>query len=212
MQKTGLILSCLIISLCMNAQTKTHEWVGEYYLRGVMETASGFKLNPDSSFQFFYSYGALDRSGEGKWTIKDGRIILNSRPRPPLDFRLLKSGKGDDQGLTIRIVDRNSNLLRYIECTAIAPSSTQKAQTDHDGMTHFSLARVDSIGLLFQWCPDRTSFFRVTDPTLHYFEFGFEPWIAEVFFQNFILEPEKEGLKGRHPLLEGSSHFYERAN
>jgi hypothetical protein len=28
---------------------------GEYYLRGVMETASGFRFNADSTFDFFFS-------------------------------------------------------------------------------------------------------------------------------------------------------------
>ena len=28
---------------------------GQYYLEGVRETASGFKLNEDSSFEFFFS-------------------------------------------------------------------------------------------------------------------------------------------------------------
>ena len=68
----------------MDAQTNSRDYTGEYYLRGVMETASGFKLNPDSSFQFFFSYGALDRMGSGKWTVRGNELILNSRPRPPL--------------------------------------------------------------------------------------------------------------------------------
>jgi len=38
---------------------KTSENIADaYYVRVVMETGSGFKLNEDSSFQFFYSYGS----------------------------------------------------------------------------------------------------------------------------------------------------------
>src|SRR5450432_943541 len=61
---------------------------GEYYLQGVMETASGFLLKPDSSFQFFFSYGALDRHGSGKWAVKENKLILNSAARPEYDFAL----------------------------------------------------------------------------------------------------------------------------
>lgn len=41
------LFSIFIFSICitMNAQSTI---AGEYYLRGVMETASGFKLNADS--------------------------------------------------------------------------------------------------------------------------------------------------------------------
>ena len=58
------------IAHTMLAQSKTASPAGEYYLRGVMETAAGFKLNEDSTFQFFFSYGALDRQGRGKWTTE----------------------------------------------------------------------------------------------------------------------------------------------
>ena len=67
----------------MQAQTKP---VGEYQLRGVREMASGFKLNEDSTFQFYFSYGALDRFGEGRWTMKGNSLILNSRQSPGLIF------------------------------------------------------------------------------------------------------------------------------
>ena len=49
----------------MNTPTIQSTVAGEYYLQGVMETASGFKLNEDSTFQFFFMYGAMDRVGEG---------------------------------------------------------------------------------------------------------------------------------------------------
>jgi hypothetical protein len=42
---------------------QTNNITGVYNLRGVMEMASGFKLNNDSSFEFYFSYGALDRYG-----------------------------------------------------------------------------------------------------------------------------------------------------
>ena len=50
------------LMLNLNAQKNI---TGEYYLQGVIETASGFKLNDDSTFEFFFSYGALDRYGSG---------------------------------------------------------------------------------------------------------------------------------------------------
>ena len=38
------------------------EVIGEYSLKGMPEMAAGFKFNEDSTFQFFYIYGAADRS------------------------------------------------------------------------------------------------------------------------------------------------------
>ena len=50
---TSFILIQLTI-ITMQAQTKTDSPAGEYYLRGVMETAAGFKLNEDHTFNFFF--------------------------------------------------------------------------------------------------------------------------------------------------------------
>jgi len=211
MQKLGLFGILLLISWRMDAQTNSRDYTGEYYLRGVMETASGFKLNPDSSFQFFFSYGALDRMGSGKWTVRGNELILNSRPRPPLDFKLVSSTAGDAKNITIRISDPNQNILRYVDCTVSSAKGSTTLTTDHDGYARFPLSKVDSIGLIFTWCPDRVSYFKVTNSAHHYFEFRFEPWIAEVFFDNFKLNIDKEGFEGPHPLMADKRFHYEKA-
>ncbi|MEP6725590.1 MAG: hypothetical protein ABJC98_07235, partial [Bacteroidota bacterium] len=56
----------LFFSISLNAQQNKMEAAGVYFLKGVMETASVFELKPDSSFEFFFSQGALDRGGKGK--------------------------------------------------------------------------------------------------------------------------------------------------
>ena len=50
----------MLIPFMMNAKNSL---AGEYYLKAVMETASGFNPHSDSTFEFFFSYGALDRYG-----------------------------------------------------------------------------------------------------------------------------------------------------
>jgi hypothetical protein len=40
--------------------------------------------------------------------------------------------------------------------------------------------------------------------------FHFEPWIAEVFFENFALKYLNNTLVGKHPLLNGSEYTYEK--
>src|SRR5436189_6444802 len=87
---------------------------GEYYLRGVMEVGSGFLIKPDSTFEFFFSYGALDRMGSGKWDAKGKEIILNSKPRPLHDFALISSKSTKDDFISIRITDNNELLRRYV--------------------------------------------------------------------------------------------------
>jgi len=74
----------------MHAQNNTA--IGIYNLQGVMETASGFKLNADSTFEFYFSYGALDRYGKGKWQITNDKLILNGRPFRIRGFHRFEQG------------------------------------------------------------------------------------------------------------------------
>ncbi|MBK8301812.1 MAG: hypothetical protein IPK90_15565 [Chitinophagaceae bacterium] len=60
----------------MEAATLT----GEYFLTGVREMASGFLIQPDNTFQFFFAYGALDRMGSGTWSVKGDSIFLTVLP------------------------------------------------------------------------------------------------------------------------------------
>lgn len=41
---------------------------GEYQLAGVMETGSGLLLRADGSFEWLFSYGALDLGARGTWS------------------------------------------------------------------------------------------------------------------------------------------------
>ncbi|WP_108810174.1 hypothetical protein [Sphingorhabdus sp. Alg231-15] len=50
--------------------------LGRYYLRGVMETASGLQLSEDGSFQWYLSVGALDIISGGSWSFEDGLVTL----------------------------------------------------------------------------------------------------------------------------------------
>ncbi len=49
---------------------------GEYELGGVMETGSGLLLRGDGSFEWYFSYGALDLGARGKWTRKGDTVEL----------------------------------------------------------------------------------------------------------------------------------------
>ncbi|HSD17055.1 MAG TPA: hypothetical protein VLC71_07355 [Thermomonas sp.] len=50
---------------------------GEYSLGGVMETGSGLLLRSDGSFEWYFSYGALDLGARGTWTRTGDRVELS---------------------------------------------------------------------------------------------------------------------------------------
>ena len=57
-----------------NASPVDAALVGEYQLAGVMETGSGLLLRADGSFEWYFSYGALDLGARGRWT-RTGDVV-----------------------------------------------------------------------------------------------------------------------------------------
>ena len=210
MKKACTVFSLLIISGIMNAQQSSVNITGTYFLHGVMETASVIELNIDSTFRFFYSYGAVDRYGSGKWSSINHYIILNSRQRPAADFKLIESKTVPDSTITIQIVENNKMLLHYVECMISTKSGTHEATTNSDGMASFTKESIDSIALIFRLCPDRYSVFKPGNKDLNFFRFGFEPWIAEVFFDHLTFKFDDNTLTGPHPLIKGENFKYSK--
>ena len=183
---------------------------GEYYLRGVTEVASGFLLKPDSTFEFFFSYGALDRMGSGKWVAKGKEIILNSKPRPPHDFSLISSKQVTGDFITIKINDRNELLQRYVYAKIKFTDTVMEGMTNEKGEIQFPRKTMEGLSLQFQFCPEKTSVFRPGNEH-NYFEFRFEPWITEYFFSDFHLKVDGKDLKGKHPLLDEKEYRFEKS-
>lgn len=208
MRKILLLFFLLPVSFKMEAQTTEYSPAGAYHLKGVMETACGFKLDKDSSFQFFFSQGALDRYGEGKWSVINNAVVLNSRKKPANDFRMLQSVKHNNDSITIKILEENTFALSHVYCTITGGGKKQEAMTNEDGLAAFSLQELDSIELLFEFCPEKKSIFVIKEKQHNYFEFAFETWMLEVFFADFYLTVDKDGLTGINPVIKGNSYKY----
>lgn len=183
---------------------------GEYYLRGVMETACGFKLADDSTFQFFFSYGALDRFGEGRWSVQGSTVVFNSKPKPATDFTLVKSGAGTADKIDIRLKEANEMLARHTYCKIHGDGKTQEGVMNKDGFVQFKTQPVETIELVFEFCPEKKSIITIEAKDHHSFEFKPEPSLMEVFFQNFRLTLTKDGFTGGHPLSDEKTFRYEK--
>lgn len=197
----------LLISHTLFAQNTMNTIAGEYHLQGVMETASAILLKPDSTFEIFFSYGAMDRQGSGKWALDHGKIILNSRTRPDTDFSLISSKMEADSFTTVKIVDQNTQLLPHFEALIKTKDGEKYGKMNQEGIYQIPRTKTSAIELFFNFAPERYSSFPVkTDD--NYFEFKIEPWIVEIFVENVALSVSKNGLTGEHPLLKGNAFSY----
>ena len=59
------------------AQAPQAALAGEYHLDGVMETGSGLRLRDDGSFEWFFTYGALDLGARGTWKREGDTVVLH---------------------------------------------------------------------------------------------------------------------------------------
>lgn len=194
-----LITSILFFAMT-HLQAQQPSAVGEYYMQGVMETASAFALKADSTFEFFYSYGAVDRYGKGKWRQKGDSVFLNSNEKYSSSFKLVKSELHPGKDLTIKFSNPDRNLLSYLSCLARSTKEQDFGRTDNNGIATIAMKSADSLYVVFELCPERISSFNVSNK--NYFEFELEPWVAEVTFDNFSLRLTDKGLEGHHPLLD----------
>jgi hypothetical protein len=195
----------------MHAQTANPPITGEYYLQGVMETASGFKLNPDHSFEFFFSYGALDRSGHGQWRQEKNAIVFNSAKNKTADYTLLHTKKQNIAGITVSINGGNEYLRKKIHAVIMHGGKEEQAGSNEKGIILAKTAMADSIILLFEWCPEKRFVFAVPDTTHNYFEFRVEPALLDVVFEDFRLQLNADGFTGPHPLDLTKSFDYKRS-
>ena len=133
-----------------NAQSKI---TGAYYLRGVMETASGFLLKPDSTFEFFFSYGAIDRYGSGRWSLSGDKIIFNSSKKPGQDFKMITGKKANNNFITVKIIDSNTYLLNHVYAALQFADTTLGNVSDEKGEIKISKKDAEKILLTFEFCP-----------------------------------------------------------
>ncbi len=182
-------------------------FTGEFYLQNVTEVASGFRFNADSTFEFFYMYGAIDRFGKGTFEQKGDSIILHSAHKPDHDFILQSAKATPEPTITIRISDPNPQVLRHVLCQLETPDTVLQGESDAQGAIIFQKAPIKAFALLHQFWPDRPSVYPVDQPDLNYFELTIDPHIVEVDFNGIILLYAEETLNGPHPLLDPSKIY-----
>jgi hypothetical protein len=198
--------------MSVHQKVNSQSVAGIYNLVGVMETAAGFKLNEDSTFEFYFSYGALDRYGSGTYSRTGDHLILNSTPWPGKDFKLLQSSIGKAGRIVFELKEKNTMLLPYVYFIIFSKGKQIPFKTNSHGMAEAIAQPIDSIGVQFEFTPERMSIFKLLNPNHNYFSFAFEQWMAEVFFKNYALKIAPEGLEGKLFLLGEKEHVFERSN
>ncbi|MBL0339927.1 MAG: hypothetical protein IPP71_02845 [Bacteroidetes bacterium] len=194
----------------MNSQPTSP--VGIYYLESVMETASGFKVDADSTFEFFFSQGALDRTGKGTWTVNGNQITFNTPGKSSPGYILKKSEKTNSKKTVIVINESNTMLLSFNYARLYDGKDSEFMKIGSDGVIEIESTKFTKIELFFELCPERTYAFEPLHPDDNYFEFTIDPTIMNFYFTNVTYKFDGKTLKGIHPLLKGDEFIFSKEN
>jgi hypothetical protein len=155
---------------------------GEYRLQGIPETASAFHFTPDGKFEFFFIYGAVDRTATGTYTIAGDTIKLQSDKIPGNDFPVKREDKKGNK-YTVKVSDANVLLLANVVALYYINGSEQRAYADNDGLITIDAPHVDKIYLVHQLFPDIPSLIKDESNANNYFEVGLSPTLVNVSFK-----------------------------
>lgn len=187
------------------------EITGEYRLKNHHEMVAAFNFQPDSSFEFYFIYGAVDRLATGKYHIRNNMISFSSDKIPGKDFTIRKqSRKGN--GSTIKITESSQGLQSNVLCIFMKGEERDSVYSDNNGVAFSPLTNCDSIIAMHMLFPDEFSIIKTDAGNPNdFFELSLNPSLAELSFKNFLLTVNGTTLSGSLPyLFESEMSVFEK--
>ena len=103
-------LIAIILLQLINTMTIAQTTIqGEYNFHR-QEMVAGFNFSPEGKFNFFFSYGAFDRTATGTFLVKDDTIKLKSSKEAGKDFKISNQSK-TGTGYSIKFINDNKYLF-----------------------------------------------------------------------------------------------------
>ncbi|MBE7168974.1 MAG: hypothetical protein INR73_00190 [Williamsia sp.] len=146
------------------------------------EMVAGFVFSADTTFEFFYSYGAVDRLASGTFSIKGDILTLQSSKEAGHDFTVKSQSKGDE-GYTVRIEDANKYLLRHIRCSFFIGKERYDEVTNEKGEIKVAFEHVDKIYVQHLLFPDIVTLVKDEQNPNKKFVLTLNPSLAQVSFK-----------------------------
>lgn len=163
-----------------------------YHLTGIHEMAAGFQFKPDSTFSFYYIYGASDRNATGTYIIEADTVKLRSDKPAGKDFTIVKEAKKAG-GYKIAVVEKNPYLQKHVIAVVMADEKQSVFESDENGIINIELPHCDKIYLQHRLFPDALSEIKDTANTNNYFEVTLNPSLQQVSFKgiDFYIRGDK---------------------
>lgn len=127
---------------------------GNYQLTGIRETASGLTFYPDGRFDFFYSYGAIDRHGYGKWEKINDIVFLTSEYADKKGFDIVEQSGSAADPIVIALEKPDAYFASLMRAAVINGQDAVEAIADKSGTMQFAIAEAEKIMVMNDLFPD----------------------------------------------------------
>lgn len=186
MRNTILILLFVINTNTM-AQTNVE---GEYFFSR-QEMGAGFNFSSDGKFEFFYSYGAIDRNARGTFSVEGDILKLKSDKTAGNDFTITDQSKRPG-GYKLVFEHPNQFLISNILCVFMKNGAMQQEYSDSKGEVYVKLNDCDSIYVQHGLYPDIFTLVKDKENTNNRFTLTLNPSLEQVSFKgiDFIIVDE----------------------
>lgn len=174
------------VTSLLTMKTFSQNIFGIYSLTGIHDMAATFKLNEDSTFNFFYAYGAVDRFADGSFTVSGNQVILKSSKQPGNDFSVDKQYSQNDE-LVIEIKNNNTLLASNVLCICVKGEERQEFYADKKGKINAGKNAYDKVYLQHLFYPDIPTLIRDSTNKNNYFEVSLKPSLERISFKGIDL-------------------------
>lgn len=149
-----MILFILLVSL--NVKAMAQPSVDGTYHYSNREMIATFTFSNGHQFNFFYSYGAVDRYASGTYTQEGNVIKLKSDKEPGKDFTVTQAEQ-KGKGYRIQFEHPQKYLLSNIRCLVFVGDERQEFFSDANGVVEIPLHPCDKIYAQHALYPDVVS-------------------------------------------------------
>lgn len=166
----------------INIQTMAQTKVEGEYMFNRQEMVAGIKFTKDGKFDFFYSYGASDRTAKGTFTVEGKTIKLKSNKPAGKDFDV-KAQSRSGKGYSIQFEAADAVFLNEIRCSFFTGGVRHDAFSDEKGIINVDIPSCDSIFVFHPLFPDFVTCIKDEKNDNNHFILTLNPSLAEVSFK-----------------------------
>lgn len=166
---------------------------GVYALDGIRESAGAFKFDSSGKFEFFFSYGAVDRTAFGTFRVEGNKIILKSNKEPGKDFTVTKQSTNND-GFIVVAKAPNSILASYVKAVVVNGQEKEPFNSDNHGVIKINSTKAEKIYLQHELYPDILTLIKDENNKNNHFEVSLNQIMEQVSFKGIDLTIEGDTL------------------